>query len=107
MIGIHAPNDVQYGNSKEGDKIISLLKQIYDKLNANYIVFHNHVIKEWKGAPWPLLLILIDFEESKKFLRQFKNIQMSIFHEGKRKELRVAPAFPWEVCGPRWSYELK
>jgi len=68
---------------------------------------YNHVIKEWEGAYWPLLLILIDLEESKKFVKEFKNMQMSVFHKGERRELRSAPAFPWKVCGTRWSYELK
>ena len=70
---------------------------------------YDHVMEEWKGARWPLLLILIDLEESKEFgsHKEFKNIQMSVFHKGKRRKLRVAPAFPWEVSGTRWSYELK
>ena len=70
---------------------------------------YEHVLAKWKNAPWPLLLILIDLEESKKFgsHKEFKNIQMSVFHNGERRELRSAPAFPWKVCGTRWSYELK
>ncbi|GAH91653.1 unnamed protein product, partial [marine sediment metagenome] len=37
---------------------------------------NEHVLKEWEGAPWPLLLILIDFEEAKEFAshREFKNM---------------------------------
>ena len=73
---------------------------------------YNHVIEKWKGARWPLLLILIDLIESKKYHmgKEFKNIQMSIFNEGEkveRRELRSAKAFPWEVPETRWSYELK
>jgi hypothetical protein len=71
---------------------------------------YNHVIKNWEGARWPLLLILIDLIDvpKSKFTmgKEFKNIQMSIFNEGQkveRKELRSAPAFPWEVHGTRWS----
>lgn len=68
---------------------------------------YNHVIKEWEEARWPLLLILIDLEESKKFSfrKEFRNIQMSVFYRDERKELRVAPAFPWKVSGTRWSIE--
>jgi len=68
---------------------------------------YHHVTKEWEGAQWPLLLILIDLEESKKFFshKEFKNIQMSVFDRNKRRELRIAPAFPWEVSGTRWSKE--
>ncbi len=70
---------------------------------------YNHVIKNWAGAKWPLLLILIDLKESKKFFsgKEFKNIQMSVFDRSKRKELRTAPAFPWKVNGTRWCNELE
>ena len=70
---------------------------------------YKRVLDEWEGASWPLLLILTDVEESKKFFshKEFKHIQTSVFHEGKRTDLRVAPAFPWKVCGTRWSRELK
>ena len=70
---------------------------------------YNHVMAKWEGAQWPLLLILIDLVKSKKYHmgKEFKNIQMSVFHKGERRELRSAPAFPWEVSGTRWSYELK
>jgi hypothetical protein len=71
---------------------------------------YDRVVEKWKGARWPLLLILIDLIESKKYPmgKEFKNIQMSVFDKGKRTELRPAiPAFPWEVSGTRWSYEMK
>ncbi len=70
---------------------------------------YDHVIENWGGARWPLLLILIDVEESKEFFSgvEFKSIQMSVFHKGKHRKLRSVPAFPWEVRGTRWSYELK
>jgi len=73
------------------------IKKVYDK-----------VVEAWEGALWPLLLILIEVEKSKRPMRrEFKNIQMSVFDKGERRELRSAPAFPWEVSGTRWSYELK
>jgi hypothetical protein len=69
---------------------------------------YNHVMGKWEGARWPLLLILIEVEKSKlRMRREFKNIQMSVFDKGERRELRSAPAFPWEVPSTRWSYELK
>ncbi len=66
---------------------------------------YNHVTEQWKGAKWPLLLILIDHAESKEYHtgKEFKNIQMSVFDKDKRRKLRSAPAFPWEVRGTRWS----
>jgi len=65
---------------------------------------YDHVKEKWKGAPWPLLLILIDLEESRRFAsgKGFKHIQMSVFDSSGRRELRVAPAFPWNVEGTRW-----
>ena len=71
---------------------------------------YNHVTKEWKGASWPLLLILIDLVESKKFFfgKEFKKTHMSLFdRNAHRKPLRISPAFPWEVSGTRWCKELE
>ena len=80
---------------------------------------YNQVIEKWEEidtdsglfpAKWPLLLILIEVEKSRlPMRREFKNIQMSIFNKGeevKCRELRSAPAFPWEVPGTRWSYMM-
>jgi len=66
---------------------------------------YDHVLKEWEGARWPLLLILIDLDESTKFAsrKEFKNINVSLFHQGKRQDVRVAPAFPWRIEGTRWA----
>ena len=68
---------------------------------------YNHVIGKWEGAQWPLLLILIDLIESKRFSsgKEFRNMQMSVFDRDGRRELRIAPAFPWEIDGTRWSKE--
>lgn len=64
----------------------------------------NHVAEKWKGAEYPLLLILVDLEESKKFStgKEFRNIQMSLFDSTGRSELRTAPAFPWNIESSRW-----
>ena len=68
---------------------------------------YSHVMNEWEGARWPLLLILIDLEESKKFPmgKDFKNINVSIFDASGQRKLRVAPAFPWNVESSRWSVQ--
>ena len=70
---------------------------------------YEEVMKRWEGARWPLLLILIDLVESPIFSsgKEFKNMQISVFHGNEREELRVAPAFPWKVSGTRWSLESK
>ena len=74
---------------------------------------YQYVKAKWEeegGARWPLLLILIDVVKVPRSEfsagEQFKNIQMSFFNEGEkveRRELRSAPAFPWEVPGTRLS----
>jgi len=65
---------------------------------------YNYVKEKWEGAKWPLLLVLVDLDESKKFSmgKEFRNIQMSLFDSIGRKELRVTPAFPWNVESSRW-----
>ena len=65
---------------------------------------YEHVMEKWQDAKWPLLLILIDLEESKKFSsgKDFKHIQMSVFEDGKQRQLRKVPAYPWKVDGTRW-----
>lgn len=68
---------------------------------------YSRVQEKWEGTLYPLLLILIDVDKSKEFStgKEFKNIQMSLFSRGERKELRSAPAFPRNVSGTRWSKE--
>jgi hypothetical protein len=63
---------------------------------SNIEKVYSHVMKEWEGTQWPLLLILIDLEESKKFAshKEFRNIQMSVFGRNGHEKLRLTPAFP-------------
>ena len=69
---------------------------------------YERVSSEWTGARWPLLLVLIDLEETKKFRmgKDFKNIHFSVFNSaGQHKCLGSAPAFPWNVESTRWSVQ--
>ena len=70
----------------------------------NITKVYDHVMQNWQDAKWPLLLILIDVEESKRFStgKQFKDITMSIFTPTGQKALRKARAFPWRIEGSRW-----
>ena len=72
--------------------------------SPNIEVVYTHVLSKWVGAHWPLLLILIDLEESRKYVmgKEFKNIRMSIFDSNGRRDLRAAPAVPWNVGNSRW-----
>ncbi|MDP2718402.1 MAG: hypothetical protein Q8P44_01005 [Dehalococcoidia bacterium] len=67
---------------------------------------YQHVTEKWKDARYPLLLVLVDVKKSKRFTvgKEFKHIQMSLFNSTGRTDLRVAPAFPWNVESSRWSY---
>ena len=97
------------GRKKGNNKILKYAVLITYTHTPNIERVYSHVIKNWEGAPWPLLLILIDLEESKKFTthKEFKNIQMSIFDNNERTEFRKAPALPWEVSGTRWFMEVE
>ena len=66
----------------------------------------NKVQGDWQGAGWPLLMILVDLEETKKFSsgRDFKHLNMFIFDHSGRTDLRKVPAYPWNVERTRWSY---
>ena len=94
---------------KNSERVLKYAVFITYTHTPNIEKVHNHVMKEWEGAQWSLLLILVDLEESRKYFshKEFENIQMSVFDKGKRKELRSAPAFPWKVPKTRWSRELK
>jgi len=65
---------------------------------------YDYTSEKWKDGPWPLLLILIDLEKSRKFSsgKEFRNIHMSIFDSSGHRIVRAAPAFPWNVEGTRW-----
>ena len=93
---------------KSSERLLKYAVLITYTHTPNIEKVYNHVMKEWEGAQWPLLLILIDLEESRKYFshKEFENIQMSVFHGGKRRDLRSAPAFPWKVYGTRWFNEL-
>lgn len=69
---------------------------------------YEHVRNEWKDARWPLLLILIDLEESAKFFsrKEFKHLNMSVFESDCQRKLRQAPAYPWNVHSSRWSLQI-
>lgn len=94
---------------KSGQRLLKYAVLITYTHTPNIENVYSHVMERWKGAQWPLLLILIDLKESKKFFshKEFKNIRMSVFDKGGCRDLRSAPAFPWEVRGTRWSSELK
>jgi len=94
---------------KNSDRLLKYAVLITYTHTYNIDKVYERVKDEWENAPWPLLLILIDVEESKKLFshKEFINIQMSVFDKGKLSHLRLAPALPWKVPKTRWSRELK
>jgi len=60
---------------------------------------YEHVLKKWESAKWPLLLILIDYEDSKQYSsrRIFKKVNLCLFDGKTRKEVGTFPAFPWDI----------
>ena len=70
---------------------------------------YERVLSEWKEAPWPLLLILIDVIDVPKRKitsgKDFQNIRMCVFDKNEHRKLRIAPAFLWKVSGTRWDEE--
>ncbi len=70
---------------------------------------HLKVGTKWRGASWPLLLVLVDYADSERSRtrREFQCIHASAFdREGRRDGLRTAPALPWRVEGSRWAVEM-
>lgn len=69
---------------------------------------YHHVGKEWEGADWPLLLVLITFQDSSEFRmgRDFQRMECSVFDSGGHRHLRDAPATPWNLESTRWPSEL-
>ena len=93
--------------TKDCDHLLKYAVLITYTHTPNIEKVYQHVTDQWEGAKWPLLLILIDVQESKKFFvgKEFKNINMSMFDSCGRKDIRSAPAFPWEIGGSRWSLQ--
>lgn len=93
-----------YSNDKTIKRLLKYAVLITYTHTPNIQKVYKHVMNEWEGACWPLLLILVDLEESLKFFshKEFKNINISLFDSGTRRDLGELPAFPWQVEGTRW-----
>jgi len=93
--------------TKDPDHLLKYAVLITYTNTADIEKDYGHVTEKWEGARWPLLLILIDVEESKTFLsgKEFKSIKMSIFDSCGQRDIRSAPAFPWKIGGSRWSVQ--
>jgi hypothetical protein len=98
-------------------KVFSTEKEVSRLLKYAVLITYTHTPKidevaeyvknKWKEAQWPLLLILIDLDESNLYSshKKFNDIQAVLFENGNKAELRKSPAFPWQVRGTQWSTE--
>ena len=98
-------------------KVWSPSKDVHKSLRYGVLITYTHtpnidrvyerVRLEWAEACWPLLLVLIDLEETKKFPsgKDFKNINFSVFDSTGQKILGSVPALPWNVESTRWSIQ--
>lgn len=93
----------------EVEPFVNVLKPAARACTGNvYIALIPHPAK-WKGAKWPMLLILIVSEQTKALTtrRAFTNLQMHLIDQnGQHRLLRDVPAMPWNVDCTRWQYQL-
>jgi hypothetical protein len=94
-----------WGLDKPSDKKLKYAVLIAYTHTPNIQKVYTHVEEKWVGARWPLLLVLIDFEDSKKFSmrREFGNIQISLLESNVWRPLKVSPALPWKIEDAVWS----
>ena len=68
----------------------------------------QHAEKTWEGTPFPLLLILVTYDPTKKFRtrRDFKEMHFLVYGPDGRHDLGTVPAVPWNLEGTRWPIQL-
>ena len=69
----------------------------------------EEITEYWNDANWPLLLIVVVSEKTKKYAtrRAFSRMKMYLFEpNSKWRLLRDAPALPWEVDCSRWQFQF-
>ena len=68
----------------------------------------EHVGNAWEGAQWPLLLILVTFNFTKKFRtrRDFKDMSFFVYGPNEIQNLGTVPASPWNLESTRWPIQL-
>lgn len=113
--GIWGQNEIKklrehkvWSRSKDKTRFLKYGVLITYTHTPNILRVYERISLDWAAADWPLLLVLIDLEETKKFSmgKDFKNIQFSVFDKtGERTLLGTAPAFPWNVDSTRWSVQ--
>ena len=68
----------------------------------------QHVSKVWEGAQYPLLLILVTYDFTKKFRtrREFKDMTFFVYGPNGVQDLGSVPAAPWNLESTRWPIQL-
>lgn len=92
-------NHKTWSREKGTDRLLRYCVFISYSHTKNLSKSFEHVAGQWEDAKYPLLLILIEYNTSKKTSthREFKRMHMSSFGTEGRMDLRVAPALPWDV----------
>lgn len=76
--------------------------------SPDFLSSREHVGKMWEGAQYPLLLILVTYDFTKKFRtrRDFKDISFFVYRANEVQDLGSVPAAPWNLEGTRWPIQL-
>lgn len=75
---------------------------------SDFFASRDHVEKMWAGAQWPLLLILVTFDITKKYRtrRDFSIMNFFVYEPSGVRELGSVPATPWNLEATRWPSQL-
>ncbi len=76
--------------------------------SPDFLSSKAYVGKLWEGAQYPLLLILVTFDFTKKFRtrRDFKDMNFFVYGPNGVQDLGSVPAAPWNLEGTRWPIQL-
>jgi hypothetical protein len=76
--------------------------------SSDFEASREFVGKLWEGADWPLLLILVTYDFTKKFRtrRDFKDLNLFVYGPNGTRDLGSIPAAPWNLEATRWPIQL-
>jgi len=102
----------------KGHKVFSVGKDDAHSLSYAVLIAYSdsegverdleYVRTEWEGAPWPLLLIIIDWSITKALSsgRDFASLTLYKFYADRGEQLRKVPALPWNLVGSSWHLRM-
>jgi hypothetical protein len=92
--------------------LIAYARESSAKGRSDYTERWNAVLEDytvrWHKALPPLLLVAVHFQwQGKPIGRQFTTMTIDEIAGGKRDRIREQQAYPWDVCGSRWTQETE